>query len=202
MDTISIKKNTRQAFTLIEVMIAIGILALGLTTIFSSEMQAIKVSYRSRKINIATLLARCKMEELEEHLYYNPPSIIDEKGEDNCCKDSEIKDFYCSWSLEKIIFPEDNTQKSSTDINSLLKGNINKDETKEEDSSENRSDHANDKTENIIDQIALNTVFPMIRGVIQERVRRANVKVTWKEGKQHSFEIVQFLVIPLRTGSQ
>jgi prepilin-type N-terminal cleavage/methylation domain-containing protein len=44
------------AFTLLEVMVAIAILAVSLTAIFSSEAGAIKMAHRARKMGMATLL--------------------------------------------------------------------------------------------------------------------------------------------------
>ena len=54
------------AFTLLEVMVAVPILAVALTAIFASEAGAIRVSARARFTTTATLLARCKMAEIEE----------------------------------------------------------------------------------------------------------------------------------------
>ena len=55
-----------QGFTLIEVMVAVVILAVGMASLFTSEAGAVRIAQRARTTTIATLLARCKMGEIEE----------------------------------------------------------------------------------------------------------------------------------------
>ncbi|MBI4043171.1 MAG: type II secretion system protein [Deltaproteobacteria bacterium] len=50
-------------FTLIEIMIALGILALSLGAIFTSQSNAIRTSFRTEQLNTALFLAQMKMEE-------------------------------------------------------------------------------------------------------------------------------------------
>ena len=52
-------------FTLMEVMIAMTILAIALVTIFQSQSQSISMSSDSRFMTTASLLAQSKMVELE-----------------------------------------------------------------------------------------------------------------------------------------
>ncbi|MBZ0118623.1 MAG: type II secretion system GspH family protein, partial [Sandaracinaceae bacterium] len=56
------------AFTLLEVLVAVAILGISLTAIFSSQAGAIRTGARARAISTATLLARCKMGEVEEEM--------------------------------------------------------------------------------------------------------------------------------------
>jgi len=56
---------TGRGFTLLEVMIAVAILGLSLTAIFSSEVGAANIAARARRQNVAATLARCKMGEIE-----------------------------------------------------------------------------------------------------------------------------------------
>ena len=64
---------TRPGFTLLEVMIAVAILGLSLTAIFSSEVGAANVAQRARRQNIAATLARCKMGEIDEVIAIEGP---------------------------------------------------------------------------------------------------------------------------------
>jgi general secretion pathway protein I len=94
------------AFTLLEVMVAIAILALSLTAIFSSEAGAIKMAARSRKIGLATLLVRCKMGEIEEDIANKGLPALFASGSDTCCKENDIEGFNCDWEIEPIILPD------------------------------------------------------------------------------------------------
>src|SRR5690606_12245051 len=61
-------RTKTQGFTLLEVMVAMAILSIGLVAIFSSEVGAMNIGLRARRTDMATLLARCKMAEIEEHV--------------------------------------------------------------------------------------------------------------------------------------
>lgn len=52
-------------FTLLEVMIAIAILAITLVTVFQSQSQSISMENRARLLTTAVLLAQAKMTEIE-----------------------------------------------------------------------------------------------------------------------------------------
>jgi prepilin-type N-terminal cleavage/methylation domain-containing protein len=58
-----------RGFTLIEVMIALGILALGLGVLMHAEAASLSAAGRTRGITFATLLARSKMVDVEQHLF-------------------------------------------------------------------------------------------------------------------------------------
>lgn len=93
-------------FTLIEVMVAVVILAVGLASLFTSEAGAIRIAQRARTTTIATLLARCKMGEVEERVSKEgfPAERID--GRDECCEGGEHDGFKCEWKVERIVLPE------------------------------------------------------------------------------------------------
>jgi general secretion pathway protein I len=96
----------RQGFTLIEVMVAVVILAVGMASLFTSEAGAVRIAQRARTTTIATLLARCKMGEIEERIYKEgwPGEQID--GRDECCDEAEHEGFKCEWKVERIVLPE------------------------------------------------------------------------------------------------
>ena len=57
-----------RGFTLLEVLVAGAILGLGLTAILSAQAGSFNASRHARNISVATGLARCKMNEVEEQL--------------------------------------------------------------------------------------------------------------------------------------
>lgn len=100
-------KKQSAGFTLLEVMVAVAILALSLTAIFSSEAGAVKMAHRSRKMGLASLLVRCKMGEIEEQIAKEGfPALFDE-GEDECCADAEIEGFTCKWEIQPVTMPDE-----------------------------------------------------------------------------------------------
>lgn len=98
--------SARSGFTLIEVMVAVVILAVGLASLFTSEAGAVRIAQRARTTTIATLLARCKMGEVEERVAKEgwPAERID--GRDECCEGGEHDGFKCEWKVERIVLPE------------------------------------------------------------------------------------------------
>jgi general secretion pathway protein I len=101
-----VRASTRAGFTLIEVMVAVVILAVGLSALFTSEAGAVRIAQRARTTTIATLLARCKMGEVEERVAKEgfPAERID--GRDECCQGGEHDGFRCDWKVERIVLPE------------------------------------------------------------------------------------------------
>ena len=97
---------TRRGFTLLEVMIAVAILGLSLTAIFSSEVGAANVAARARRQNIAATLARCKMGEIEQTIAIEGLPAVDKKDTDSCCEHAPVEGFECEWIVDRIILPE------------------------------------------------------------------------------------------------
>ncbi len=97
---------TRYGFTLLEVMVAVVILAIGLSSLFTSEAGAIRIAQRARTTTIASMLARCKMAEIEEKIAKEgwPGTNLDER--DECCKEGEHDGFTCEWKVERIKLPD------------------------------------------------------------------------------------------------
>ncbi len=112
------KRWTRRVsagFTLLEVMVSVAILAVAPTAIFSREAPAIRVARRSQQLNIATLLARCKMNEIEEQIAKEGLPAINDSGRDSCCEGAEVENFQCEWSLDRIVLPDDTSAYSDDD---------------------------------------------------------------------------------------
>ncbi len=60
---------SRRAFTLLEVMVALSVLAVSLTAIFSINSSSVYGHVYAKKLTVATLLARAKMTDIEQELY-------------------------------------------------------------------------------------------------------------------------------------
>jgi general secretion pathway protein I len=98
-------RNAR-GFTLLEVMVATAILGLGLTAILSAQAGAFATAAHARNLSVATTLARCKMGEIEEHLYRDSVQELEENESGPCCEGDETPNLKCSWKIEKPQFPE------------------------------------------------------------------------------------------------
>lgn len=73
----------RRAFTLLEVVVALSILAVSLVAVLDINSNAVYAHVYAKKLTIATLLARSKMTDLEQKLYDEPlPADDDEDSGD------------------------------------------------------------------------------------------------------------------------
>lgn len=98
--------HPRRGFTLLEVMVATAILGMGLTAILSAQAGAFATAAHARNMSVATTLARCKMGEIEEHLYVDGVQELEEIESGPCCEGDETPNVKCSWKIEKPQFPE------------------------------------------------------------------------------------------------
>ena len=191
---------TSRGFTLLEVMIAVAILGLSLTAIFSSEVGAANVAARARRQNIAATLARCKMGEIEEVVDIEGLPALEKKDTDNCCEHAPVEGYECEWIIERVILPEFGLSEGE--------------DTDEDASSRDRSQRQLTETYEEINRqgggtpqeviagqagnftmTALQIGFPNLKPFFEEQVRRATVKVRWQEGpRETGFDVVQFLV--------
>ena len=239
------KPKKALGFTLLEVMIAVVILAIGLSSLFTSEAGAIRIAQRARTTTIATLLARCKMAEIEEKVSKGsgwPTTSIDER--DECCEGGEHDGFRCEWKVERIKLPDvqeegdekDGDGKKKGDGKAKAEGEGGKDAPKGgggildqlvdvskggedermsaitdvlsgggatgassgKERGDGGLDYSTGEAEEGVDPIGsmvMGMAFPVMKPAIEEGVRRASVRVLWKEGdKEQEFELTQFLV--------
>jgi general secretion pathway protein I len=189
----------RNGFTLLEVMIAVAILGLSLTAIFSSEVGAANVAQRARRQSIAATLARCKMGEIEQLISIEGLPLIEKSDEDSCCEHAPVEGFECDWIVERIILPE-----------------FGADEEGAEDDERTDRERSNEELTDTLDELqqeggappeviageagnlavlALQLAFPILKPFLEEQVRRATVTVRWNEGgKERGFDVIQYLV--------
>jgi general secretion pathway protein I len=188
---------TGRGFTLLEVMIAVAILGLSLTAIFSSEVGAANVAARARRQNVAATLARCKMGEIEQVVGIEGLPAIEKKDTDNCCEHAPVEGFECDWLIERIILPEFGAQDGEDeDVSSRDRSNRRLTEAYDEVNSQGGTPQ-----EVVAGQagnlavLALQIGFPILKPFLEEQVRRATVAVRWKEGpNERGFDVTQYLV--------
>jgi general secretion pathway protein I len=198
-------------FTLLEVMVAVAIMALSLTAIFSSQGGAIRAGARARHLTTATLLARCKMGEVEEQMAREGFPAVMADGDDECCEDGEQEGFRCHWQVEQVMLP-DSMSENDNPLGLGLGG---------EGTGSTPGRSGADATASNLEQaltgaaggdmigsFALQYTYPILRPMIEQQVRRATVSVRWREGggrgpelsgpcqedERTCFTVVQYLV--------
>lgn len=187
----------RFGFTLLEVMIAVAILGLSLTAIFSSEVGAANVAQRARRQNTAATLARCKMGEIEEIVAIEGLPALEKEDTDNCCEHAPVEGFECDWIIERIILPEFGTQQDENEDESAQdRSKRQLTETYDEINAQGGTppEVISGEAGNLA-MLALELGFPILKPFLEEQVRRATVSVHWKEGpEERGFDVTQYLV--------
>lgn len=188
----------QSGFTLLEVMIAVAILGLSLTAIFSSEVGAANVAARARRQNVAATLARCKMGEIEELVGIEGLPLLEKKDTDDCCEHAPVEGFECEWIIERVVLPEiglsDEGEENDESYQDQSRRKLT--ETYDEINAQGGT-----PTEVIAGEagnlalMALQLGYPILKPFFEEQVRRATVTVRWKEGpSERGFDVVQYLV--------
>lgn len=104
-----------RGFTLIEVMVAMGILGLGLTVILSSQASLYQSTRRVQNEAYASNLLRCKMGEVELKLMREGFSLLDESDSGECCEDEDEPGFSCEWKIDTVELPNEDLFAESDD---------------------------------------------------------------------------------------
>jgi general secretion pathway protein I len=187
-------RRPRSAFTLLEVMASVLILGLILTSLYASEAGAIKMKHRTVMMGMASLLARCKMGEIEEQIANEGLPAVFASGSDECCEEAEIDNFSCEWEINRIELPETMFAEEETEQEGLLEQETPASDIETEDPMELLAGPSAAEMDGITAQ-AMQYVYPILKPSIEEQIRRVTVKVKWQEGnREHDFSVTQYLV--------
>jgi general secretion pathway protein I len=216
----------RRGFTLIEVMVAMAILALALTAILAAQAGALASASHARHISVATGLLRCKMTEIEAHLLKDGFQELDEADNGPCCEGDDSPNVRCSWRIEKPEFPEPKYGELNldTDIGGGISGGQSAGGLGALGALAGAGDGANpfgkeasvgDVAQTLagvtggegeagaaggLDGIIgtlMQTIYPDVKAIFEASTRRIVVKVNWTEGsREHEIEIAQWFTIP------
>jgi general secretion pathway protein I len=202
-----------RAFSLLEVIVAIAILGLGLTTILSAQAGLFSTSSRGANMTRASNLARCKMSEIEVKVMRDGFPLTDLKDDGHCCEREDDDGFTCTWMVETIKLPEMNSLDGGVDgglfggvtgsglnLGGGLKGpsSFNPTDTKGMNSfdllgqalpgmapaaSASPDSSAGGSGLQGLASMAMTMVYPVIKPMFEASIRRVSVSVKWKEGK-------------------
>jgi prepilin-type N-terminal cleavage/methylation domain-containing protein len=175
-------RRATSGFTLLEVMVALGILSMTLVVLLEIITNNIRATNHAKLTTAATFLARGKMIDLEDQILENGFSNSDETADGNF-KDQGYPLYRWDSAIERVELPMDMAQKSK--------------------------DEAQDKAKDSTNPMSMITGFlggmmgsfiEPIRVGLQESVRRVTVHVSWDEtGRPNqTIEVVQYLTDPAK----
>jgi general secretion pathway protein I len=210
----------RRGFTLLEVMVAVAILGLGLTAIMSAQAGAFASSAHARNLSIATGLARCKMNEIEERLMVVGYPYADESESGVCCE-GDLSPFRCTWKIELPKLPEPKLGEldlqaglgdgglgglSSLDPSTIAKPGAGIGDMAQGLAGLTGMGAPGGGGDGLgglggITSMVMGMVYPSLKLVMEASTRRVSVTINWPEGKQErGFEVVQWVTNPQQAG--
>lgn len=216
----------RRGFTLLEVMVAMAILAMGLTMILSSQAGLFASAKRVQDETYAASLMRCKMSEVEQDLLEDGFPLIEQGDSGPCCEDFD-GDFTCEWTIQTVQLPEPAPFSEGEEDLGDEEGDLDGDimdlgvsplGTPLSDAQalspmsgdslsgvEGMGDLAGTLGESAegggMIGMALNLVYPTLKPMLEASIRKVKVAVVWREGaKERRFEVIQYVTNPLEGG--
>lgn len=216
---------SRRGFTLLEVMVAMAILAMGMTMLLSSQAGLFASAKRVQDETYAASLMRCKMSEVEQDLLEDGFPLIEQSDSGPCCEDFD-GDFTCEWTIQTVQLPEpapftesEEFGEDGEDIGSEalspgfspLGGPLSDAQAISPMSGdalsgvEGMGDLAGTLGESAsgggMIGMALSLVYPTLKPMLEASIRKVKVAVVWREGaKERRFEVIQYVSNPLEGG--
>jgi prepilin-type N-terminal cleavage/methylation domain-containing protein len=172
-------------FTLLEVMVAVAILAVTLGLLLQIVTNNVRATNHAKLVTAATFLARGKMVDVEDRVLDNGFSNSDE-SESGTFKDQGYPEFRWDSAIERVELPTDLARKSQ--------------------------DQAHDQSQSAKDPMSMMSGFlggmmssfiEPVRIGLEESVRRVTVRVSWDETARpnQTIEVVQYLTDPAKLDS-
>jgi general secretion pathway protein I len=213
-----------RGFTLLEVLMAIAILGLGLSVLLGAQTGLFASATRTEHISLATGLARCRMSEVEVQLLQKGFPYVDSEGEGPCCMDQPTDNFTCSWKVQRVILPNqdfggdggldgglassslslgagmDFSSQSAGPLGMLMQLQAGKNDPlgpKPDMSTLATSLSGSMGGVDGIASMAMGMVYPTLKPMLEESIRKAIVTVHWHEGsKERTLAVTQYLTNP------
>jgi general secretion pathway protein I len=174
-------RRPQRGFTLLEVMVALAILASTLVVLLQIITNNVRATHHAKLTTVATLLARGKMTDIEDEIFENGFSTDNETA-NGTFKDQGYPAFRWDSNIERIELPTD--MKQLAELQST-------DDSKSKDPMQALTGMMGGLMTSFMEPIRLG---------LQESVRRLTVKITWDEvGRRDlSIEVVTFLTDPAK----
>jgi prepilin-type N-terminal cleavage/methylation domain-containing protein len=177
------RNHPDRGFTLLEVMVALAILAMALVVLVGIATDNVRATQHAKMVTTATFLARAKMAEVED-LVMVDGFVDSDQEEDGDFSGEGRPEFSWKTIIEKVELPADLAQQTQEAAQSAT---------------EAASDNPLAAMAGFMGGF-MSTLIEPIRVGLEEAVRRVTVRVAWHEPgrKEQSFEVVTFLTDPAK----
>lgn len=190
----------KRGFTLLEVMIALAIMALALTAIVGINGNAITQHAYSKRVTVATMLARSKLADLESEFYKEGfDSQFDQRVVGDFSEEG-WKDF--AWEAE-IIKPDLDPAAATEMVRVMAQqftSGLEEDVSRTRDQIQGPTIGLDGLSSTMADQYTglIESQVGQIVETLEQSVREVRLRVTWQEGKEiESVDVTtHFVILP------
>jgi general secretion pathway protein I len=180
-----------KGFTLLEVMLALAVLAVGLIALVGMTTRDAGASYRAKLLSIATGLARSKMYDVEEELLHTGFQDTAEHMEGDFSDDGQPK-FKWSAEIEKVYLPEAGEIADAKNKNDKAQAQAVPGPTDTANTASLLNLSGGSST-GALGASMVQLYFPLIRPVLENAIRRVTLTVKWQIGKnEETLQVVCF----------
>lgn len=173
----------RNGFTLLEVMVAVAILSISLTSLLSSQMASMRATRYARGVSVAIFLAESKLIDLESQLRFEGWGT-DDRDFEGSFSDERWPDIHYKCLVDFIRLP---------DYNELVQAK----QAGETDEGGGAGPQAYVASAGDQAFSALGMVWPIVKAAVEQSIRKASCKVAWTDGAiQHDLEVATFWTDP------
>ena len=179
-------------FTLLEVMVAMAILAGALTVLLESQTKSVQASNRSKFMTTAVLLARAKLADLEDELYEDGFSDIGKEATGDF-SDEGFANFRWEWKVETVELPT--VAEAQEAASASAQGGEDVEGKPTAPGAALAAASGSEATDAASAMVGAQ--FELIRGVLEASVRRGTFTIHWKEGsREQDFSVQAYFTDP------
>jgi prepilin-type N-terminal cleavage/methylation domain-containing protein len=186
---LSVKSQKTKGFTLLELMIAIFILAMGVAILLGTESTSMRLMGYSNNLSVVNLLTRAKMQdieyELQQDIAKNGPKedlLLTDSGD---YRDEGYPDIRWESQIQSIEIDDDASNNFVEDVSAQLYGG------------------GGDESGSLSGNLAITqflpimvSLMPQILNQLGRRIRKITLNTTWDYlGMEQSLTISQFVVV-------
>lgn len=171
----------QSGFTLLEVLIAVGILAISMTSLLSSQMAALQATRYAQSLTAISFLAESKLIDVEYELKQDGWGDSDIEYEGDFAEEGWPDVTYVCL-VDMIEMPDYTQLQNVADASDDPGGGIG-------------GVNVQDAGEQAFDSLGM--VWPIVKGAVERSIRKASCTVYWNEGKvAHDFSVATFWTDP------
>ena len=183
-----------RGFTLLEVLVAMSLLALGLSALLGHQAVSVQMSHSSNQLGQANLLAQGKLLDLEHTLTSESMDVLD-NCEDGNFRKEDFKQFEWKACAYKLEIEDGAIEQIGEQLLSTLSGSMGMNFMDTESLSDDQAKLLGQATQFL-------GAIPMFLQRLEDKVRKVRLEVTWNDSVGERSVVVERFVTSFGSGKK